>query len=123
MRAIGLGACWMVGLLMVVPFLACIQVDVGPLIPSLSTTGSSFIVKGTAGTAEGENGSCLAWYADNGVIYHLFQTSGVSNQDFDRITTPGVTSRLEIALRTDLEVACNVGTTVQVQQVLEIVGQ
>ena len=51
----------------------------------------------------------------------MFQSPALDNESFDRITTPGVTSRLEIATRDDLEVACLIGTVVEVQDVLEIV--
>jgi hypothetical protein len=43
----------------------------------------------------------------------------VSNEDFDRITTLGVTSRVEIATRDDLQVACPAGIIVEVRRILE----
>jgi len=85
---------------------------------SLITTGSSFVVKGTAVVLD-NNGPCLAWIGENGITYHLFQNASVDNATFDHITTPGVTSRLQIATRSDLEVACQVGTIVEVISVLE----
>lgn len=97
----------------------CIQVNI-PGEGTLFVTGESFVLKGTAAVVD-ENGPCLVWYGDNGQTYHLFQTIGVANEDFDRVTTPGVTSRLVLAKRTDLEVSCQVGTIVEVEGVLEIV--
>jgi len=88
---------------------------------ALVSTGTPFVVKGTA-TVLDNNGPCLAWIGENGITYHLFQTSSVDNATFDRITTPGVTSRLQLSTRTDLEVACKVGTIVEVLSVLEVVN-
>ncbi len=96
------------------------NVDLGT--SSLFSTGASFVVSGTADTIASEGGACLVWLGDNGVTYHLFQTSRIENEDFDRITTPGVSSRLEIAPRTDLVVDCQMGTIVEVQDILEIVS-
>ncbi len=88
---------------------------------NLVSTGTSFVLKGTA-TVLDSNGPCLAWIGDNGIIYHLFQSPTVENAVFDHITTPGVTSRLQIATRTDLQVSCQVGTIVEVLNVLEVVN-
>ena len=86
----------------------------------LFSSGSPFVISGTATLAD-NNGPCLLWIGENGVTYHLFQGLTVENETFDRITTPGVTSRLLLAHRTDLEVSCQIGTIVEVQDVLEIV--
>ncbi|MDD5171021.1 MAG: hypothetical protein PHN75_19550 [Syntrophales bacterium] len=86
----------------------------------LLSSGSPFVISGTATLAD-NNGPCLIWIGENGIIYHLFQGLSVENETFDRITTPGVTSRLLLAERTDLEVTCLMGTIVEVQDVLEIV--
>jgi hypothetical protein len=83
------------------------------------STGSPFVVKGTSVVLD-NNGPCLAWIGDNGITYHLFQNPSVDNDTFDHITTPGVTSRLQIATRTDLQVACQLGTIVEVISVLEV---
>ena len=88
---------------------------------SLVSTGSPFVVKGTA-TVLDNNGPCLAWIGENGINYHLFQNPRVDNATFDRITTPGVTSRLQLATRNDLEIACQAGTIVEVLSVLEVVN-
>lgn len=76
-----------------------------------------------SGTTEviDNGGPCLVWQGQNGVTYHLFQSLLVSNEDFDTITTPGVTSRLLLLPREDLAVACQVGTIVEVEDILEIV--
>ncbi|UCD28645.1 MAG: hypothetical protein JSV03_16440 [Planctomycetota bacterium] len=86
----------------------------------LLTTGSPFVISGTS-TLVDNNGPCLIWIGENGVTYHLFQGLTVENETFDRITTPGVTSRLLLAERSDLDVICLMGTIVEVQDVLEIV--
>jgi len=86
----------------------------------LFAKGEPFILKGTAAVID-RNGPCPVWIGENGVTYHLFQGGRLENADFDRITTPGVTSRLELAVRTDLTVTCQVGTIAEVQRVLEIV--
>jgi len=87
---------------------------------TLLPIGSPFVVSGTASLID-HNGPCLIWNGNNGVTYHLFQGQTVDNESFDRITTPGVTSRLVLSKRADLEVACEIGTIVEVQDVLEIV--
>ena len=61
-----------------------------------------------------QDGPCLVWLGDNGETFHLFQDPRIANDDFDRVTTPGVASRLELSVRTDLFVACEVGTIVEV---------
>jgi hypothetical protein len=88
---------------------------------TLFPTGTPFVLRGTADLAEYNGGTCLVWLGENGATYHLFQNSRVTNDDFDMITTPGVTARLELARRTDLFVDCPLGTIVEVQNVLEIV--
>ena len=97
-------------------FLAGCQVESNGLFP----TGTPFILSGTA-TLLDSNGPCLVWVGDNGVTYHLFQGIGLDNDTFDRVTTPGTQSRLRLATRSDLVVTCQIGTIVEVQDVLEIV--
>ncbi|MCB9850370.1 MAG: hypothetical protein H6817_06660 [Phycisphaerales bacterium] len=107
-----------VGLLVLVG--ACtFNVDLGGT--TLFPIGTAFVVSGTADLVDTEDGACPVWLGDNGVTYHLFQNPRVDNADYDQITTPGVTSRLELATRTDLVIDCQVGTIVEVQNVLEIV--
>jgi hypothetical protein len=60
------------------------------------------------------------WIGTNGETYHLFQGGRMENAEYDRITTAGVTSRLELVTRSDLTVSCQVGQIVEVQRVLEI---
>jgi len=96
------------------------SVNVELLPASLIATGSPFIVSGTSVVLDND-GPCPAWVGDNGITYHLFQSSRIDNDVYDRITTAGVRSRLEIAVRTDLELACRVGTLAEVRNVLEIV--
>ncbi len=85
------------------------------------STGTPFVLKGTTIVLD-NNGPCLAWIGDNGITYHLFQTPSVDNAAYDRVTTPGVTSRLQLATRDDLQVTCQVGTIVEVLSVLEVVN-
>ena len=87
---------------------------------TLLPVGTPFVLKGTAAVIDND-GPCLIWEGENGVTYHLFQDPRVENETFDRVTTPGVTSRLEIAIRNDLEVVCQIGRVAEVQDVLEIV--
>lgn len=88
---------------------------------SLFSTGSSFVLSGTSTVLDTDNGTCLVWVAGNGVTYYLFQDPKLDNDLFDRVTEPGTTSRLEIALRNDLEVTCFDGPVAEVQDVLEVV--
>lgn len=88
---------------------------------TLFPVGTTFVVSGTADAVASDSGACRIWLGENGVVYHLFQTPRIENADFDRITTPGVTSRLELATRSDLVVDCQMGTIVQVEDILEIV--
>lgn len=87
---------------------------------TLFVRGEPFVIKGTAALAD-ENGPCIVWHGQNGVAYQLFQGPSVPNEDYDRVVTPGVSSRLVIAKRTDLVTVCEVGTIVEVQRILEIV--
>jgi len=100
-------------------FGACVDVDI-PVEPELFPTGTSFVVSGRAAVINND-GPCPVWIGDNGVTYHLFQDPRVDNEDFDAVTTPGVASRLELAARSDLIVTCQVGTIVEVQDILELV--
>ena len=97
----------------------CIDLSI-PIAPTLFPTGTSFVVTGTAVLLDND-GPCLAWIGNNGVTYHLFQDARVANEDFDIVTTTGVTSRLLLASRADLIVTCQIGTIVEVQDVLEVV--
>ncbi len=106
--------------LMVATLGCTVNADLGT--GTLFPTGASFVISGTADAVASDTGTCVVWLGDNGVTYHLFQSSRIANEDFDRITTPGVTSRLEIAPRSDLVVDCQVGSIVEVQDVLEIVS-
>lgn len=86
---------------------------------ALFVTGESFVLSGTA-TIQNNNGPQVVWIGENGLTYHLFQAIQLDNDSFDRITTPGTSSRLQLATRTDLEVVGQVGTVVEVERVLEI---
>ncbi len=88
---------------------------------TLLPLGTPFVVRGTSAVID-NNGPCLVWLGENGVTYHLFQDIVLPNETFDQVITPGVTSRLELAIRTDLVVACQVGTIAEVRDALEIVN-
>ncbi|MCP4591320.1 MAG: hypothetical protein GY842_11270 [bacterium] len=97
----------------------CVDLDVN--IPdNLLAVGTPFVISGTAEVID-RHGPCLIWIGENGVSYHLFQDPLLDSGVFDTITTPGTTSRLELAERNDLEVSCQVGPIMEVQDVLEIV--
>lgn len=107
-------ACGLVGLVA-----GCtLTLDLGS--ESLFPTGTSFVLTGTSDSVATNDGPCLVWRGENGLTYHLFQDPRVSNENFDAVTTPGVTSRLELATRVDLEVVCDQGSIVEVLDVLEI---
>ncbi len=91
-------------------------------LPDLFPISAPFIVKGTfEERAAFLQAPCPVWVDTTGVVYHLFQNEVISNEDFDRVTTPGVTSRLRLEIRRDLTVGCPMGKTVEVIQVLEII--
>ncbi len=81
--------------------------------------GTPFTVSGVASVADND-GPCLVWLGDNGVTYHLFQDPLLDNDQFDQITSSGTRSRLVLVTRSDLEVQCEIGTIVEVEEVLEI---
>lgn len=83
-------------------------------------TGTPFTIRGTAAIID-NGGPCPVWIGENGITYHLFQDPLLDNAVYDIVTTPGTTSRLVVATRSDLVVTCQVGTIIQVQDVLEIV--
>ena len=107
--------CVLLGILL---YAGCIDLTI-PGQNTLFVKGESFVLSGTAAVIDND-GPCLVWLGTNGITYHLFQGIDLDNEDFDRVTTPGVTSRLELATREDLEVSCQIGTIVEVQGVLEI---
>ena len=93
--------------------------DLSAATDNLFVRGESFVISGTFAIID-NNGPCPVWFGENGATYHLFQAPRVPNDDFDRATTPGVRSRLEIAPRNDLFLACEVGEIVEVQRVLGV---
>ncbi len=86
----------------------------------LLTVGTPFTVQGTM-TLGGLTGSCLIWRGNNGESFYLYQDPLLDNSLFDQISTPGVTSRLVVATRSDLSAPCTVDKVVQVQEVLEVI--
>jgi hypothetical protein len=87
---------------------------------SLIPVGTPFVLSGTAEVID-DDGPCLVWLGENGIVYHLFQKPTLESDLFDKITSPGVTSRLEVQERTDIDVACQQGPVLEVQDVLEVI--
>ena len=81
---------------------------------------NSFVVRGTADIVDNK-GPCPVWFGENGVTYHLFQSPHLDNEVFDRISAAGISSRLVLVVREDLEFACAFGRTAEVVDVLEVV--
>lgn len=86
---------------------------------TLFVRGEPFVMRGTAVTLD-VDGPCRVWIGDNGITYHLFQSVRLANEDFDRVVSPGVTARLQLATRNDLKVDCQTGDIVEVERVLDI---
>ena len=86
---------------------------------TLFVRGEPFVMRGTAATID-SSGPCRVWIGDNGITYHLFQSVRLASDEFDRVATPGVTSRLQLATRNDLKVDCQVGDIVEVERVLDV---
>lgn len=90
-------------------------------LPNPLDFGTPYIVQGTFEERPlFSGGVCPVFVDKTGVVYHLFQGEGVSNADFDAVTTPGAASRLQIIRRDELPVGCEQGVTVQVENVLEV---
>lgn len=87
---------------------------------SLINIGSPFVMKGSAVLLD-DDGPCLAWLGDDGNTYHLIQVQTMENELFDELITPGTRSRLVLAKRNDLTVACQMGIVAEVQNVLEVI--
>ncbi len=82
---------------------------------------ASFVVRGQMVIEQGARGPCPVFVAETGLLYHLFQHPSLANDQYDRVTTPGAVSRLEVRVRNDLQTLCRIGTTVEVLKVLELV--
>lgn len=108
-------------LLLCLPAVICGCIDFGLSFGPLFPIGQPFVIKGVAEEIDTDSSLRLIWRGDNGITYHLFQSSLVPNGDFDKATTPGVTSRLLVVTRDDLAVDPKVGTIVEVRRILEIV--
>jgi len=99
---------------------SCITLDIpsgGSLFPA-----ASFIVSGVMEEVDPERPQCSRFQGDNGTTYHLFQGPRLTNDEFDQLFEEGARVRLEIEIRTDLELfPCAVGKTVEVVEVLEFI--
>ena len=88
------------------------------LIPeTLLPSGAPFVMEGTMTLLDGD---CLTWTGSNGVNYHLLQNPLLDTATFDRVNTPGASSRLVLMRRHDVRFPCDRGIVVEVQQVLEV---
>jgi hypothetical protein len=81
----------------------------------------AFVIRGRMDEATGYGIDCPVFRAETGINYQLFQTEAVENDVYDAVTTPGAISRLLVQERSDLEIACQIGTIVEVQDVLELI--
>lgn len=92
-------------------------------LPSFNLPTGPFLLKGTYVQVDrfGQP-PCFAWEGDNGVFYHLFQDADLDDDLFDQATTVGARSRLLIEIRSDLQVSCELGPTVEVLEVREIIS-
>jgi hypothetical protein len=89
---------------------------------SLLPADTSFIMKGQAEAVETPN-TFPVWRGEDGQAFVLFQTTDITNDDFDTITTPGAQSRLQLSVRNDLAPLCQPDVTpVEIEQILEING-
>ncbi len=88
---------------------------------TLINIGAPFVMKGSAVLLD-DDGPCLAWLGDDGNTYHLIQVQTMENELFDQLIAPGTRSRLVLAKRNDLTVACQMGIVAEVQNVLEVIG-
>jgi len=76
----------------------------------------AFVIAGTM--VEGVSlRSCPVFQAENGVQYHLFQGDALSDSQFQSIATLGATSALEVVLRRDLDLRCQVDDVLEVLEV------
>lgn len=98
---------------------ACVDI-VMPEDVTLFDVGSPFVVSGTAALVDTPEGPCRVWVGENGISYHLFQSVRLENDTFDQVISEGTASRLVLARRNDIALACSFGTVVEVRNVLEI---
>ena len=98
---------------------SCIDIT-APEDITLLNVGSPFVVRGTAALIDTPDGPCRVWVGENGISYHLFQSVELENDTFDQISSEGASSRLVLARRSDIELACAFGSVVEVRDVLEI---
>ncbi len=68
-----------------------------------------------------ETRPCSLFLEDSGVPYLLFQGTSMTNEDFDSLFQDGARMRLEINRRSSLLTACEGGTIVEVQEILELI--
>jgi hypothetical protein len=82
---------------------------------------ASFVVRGQMDLVSSDGDPVPLFRAETGVNYHLFQHPSLDNELFDSVTTPGTVSRIEVKVRTDLEVEQEIGEIVEVLEVLELI--
>lgn len=100
----------------------CLSINVpSEVSASLLPPDTSFIIKGQAQAAE--PGQFPVWLAEDNQGFALFQTTNISNDDFDALTTAGSTGRIQVSVRNDLVPLCRPDVIpVEVLKVLEING-
>lgn len=97
---------------------SCIQIDL-PSGESLFPA-ASFIVGGVM-EVDTRGPECSLFHGDNGFEYHLFQGPRLTNEEYDQLFESGARSRLEIQVRTDLDLRCRRARVAEVIEVLEFI--
>ncbi len=99
-------------------FTGCITVDIPPA--SGDFFAGAFIISGTMELDRDEQ-TCSIFHGDNGVEYSLFQGPRLTNEEFDQLFEDGARARLELDIRSDLELRCSPNPTVEVIEILEFI--
>ncbi len=90
---------------------------------SLLPADTSFILNGKAEAAL-DAYTLPVWRGEDGQGFVLFQTVDLKNSDFNKIVTPGNTSRLLLVVRNDLAPLCQADVVpVEVKKILQINGK
>ena len=94
------------------------EVGGGSTIAASSVVGN-LVVTGTMVDA-GLLTPCPVFEAENGLFYHLLQGRELSDVQFARITRLGTTSSLEVRLRRDVDLRCQVDDAFDVLEVADV---
>ena len=105
---------------------SCIDLGLGDLVgeeePGVgggTTRPGAFVIAGTMVEADSLR-PCPVFQAENGVQYHLFQGDALSDSQFQSIATLGAMSTLEVVLRRDLDLRCQVDDVLEVLEVTAV---